>query len=89
MSDDDLIAIAQLCFDQADRKGATHDDCQQLRDIFPAVLARLRDKVEITRDLVFIERIEMSKPGSWERMAATPGNTDERDDQMEFALTHF
>ncbi len=88
MSDDALIALAQHRFEQADRDGATHDDCRQLRDIFPAVLQRLREKVEITRDLVCVEEIDLKDPKAWERLAAA-ANKNEPDDQLQLALTHL
>ncbi|MGF7152588.1 hypothetical protein [Novosphingobium gossypii] len=88
MSDDALIALAEHRFAQADRAGATHEDCRQLRDIFPAVLQRLREKVEITRDLVSIEYIDLRDQKAWERMAAA-ANKNEPDDQLQLALTHL
>jgi len=89
MTDDALLALAQHRFEQADRDGATHDDCRQLRDIFPAVLQRLREKVEITRDLVSIERIDLGDPKAWDRMATAVANRNEPDDQLQLALTHL
>lgn len=58
MGDDELISLAQHRFDQADRADASYDDCQQLRDIFPAVLARLKAKAEEMRDLTRISRLD-------------------------------
>jgi len=60
MTDDALIALAEHRFTQADRDGATHDDGRQLRDIFPVVLQRLREKVEITRNLVMIREVDVN-----------------------------
>lgn len=80
MTDDALLALAQHRFEQADRDDATHDDCRQLRDIFPAVLQRLREKIEITRDLVSIECIDMGATGGLERMMKAvdqPANEDQ------------
>ncbi|MGF7156464.1 hypothetical protein [Novosphingobium gossypii] len=88
MSDDALIALAQHRFGQADREGATHEDCRQLRDIFPALLQRLREKVELTRDLVSIEYVDLRDPKDWERLAAA-ANKNEPDDQLQLALTHL
>lgn len=87
MSDDALIALAQHRFEQADRDGATHDDCRQLRDIFPAVLQRLREKVEIIRDLFRIEQIDLNDTKAWDRLAGADKN--EPDDQLQLALTHL
>jgi hypothetical protein len=78
MSDDELFALAQHRLDQVNRLGATHGGCQQMRDIFPAVMARLREKIEIIREMVPIQRIGLSKPGAWERMAATPRDQTSR-----------
>jgi hypothetical protein len=74
MSDDALIALAQHRYDQAERRGATSDDCRQLRDIFPAVLQRLRDKVEMTRDVVTIEEIDLRDPAAIARLVARTKN---------------
>lgn len=70
MSDDAMIALAEHRYDQAEREGATQDDCRQLRDIFPAVLQRLREKVEMTRDLVMIEEIDLGDPAAIARLVA-------------------
>lgn len=87
MTDDALIALAQHRFDQADRDEASHEDCRQLRDIFPAILQRLREKVEITRDLVRIEQIDLNDTKAWDRLAAA--DKKETDDQLQLALTHL
>jgi hypothetical protein len=71
MTDDVLIALAQHRYDKAEREDASMDDCRQLRDIFPAVLQRLREKVEITRDLVMIEEIDLRDPAAIARLVAT------------------
>lgn len=84
MTDGALLALAEYRFAQADRDGATHHDCQQLRDIFPAVLQRLREKVELTRDYVAIERVTMDAPKGWEKQAASAEVVD--DNQMQVAL---
>ncbi len=74
MTDEALIALAQHRYDQAEREGSTADDCSQLRDIFPAVLQRLREKVEITRELVMVEEIDLRDPTVIHRlMAASRG----------------
>lgn len=89
MTDDALIALAEHRFIQADRAGATHEDCQQLRDIFPAVLQRLREKIEITRDLVCIEEIDLGNPAHVKRMLAEAEKPVAEGDQMQLALTHL
>lgn len=86
IADDVLIALAQHRFDQADRADATHEDCRQLRDIFPAVLQRLREKAEITRDLVCIEDNDRSDAARIARLANTE---PKQDDQLQLSLTHF
>lgn len=88
MTDDALIALAEHRFVQADRGGATHEDCRQLRDIFPAVLQRLREKVEITRDLVSIGRMDVGDAEQGQREANPPAKP-EFDDQLQLALTHL
>lgn len=88
MTDDALIALAEHRFAQADRDGATHDDCRQLRDIFPAVLQRLREKVELTRDLVAPEQLATDAPKGWEKQAARTGSEAD-DDQMQLSLLHL
>lgn len=88
MSDDTLIALAQHRFNQADRDGAGAEDCRQLRDIFPAVLQRLREKVEITRDLVSTELGGLREPQAGERLMAS-ADRKETDDQLQLALTHL
>ncbi|WP_404478692.1 hypothetical protein [Novosphingobium sp. BL-52-GroH] len=88
VSDDALIALAQHRFDQAERNGATGEDCRELRDIFPAVLQRLCEKVEITRNLLSIERVDFGDPKAWERMAAAV-NRNDSEDQLQLALTHL
>ncbi len=86
IADDALIALAQHRFDQADRADATHEDCRQLRDIFPAVLQRLREKVEITRDFVCIEDNDLSDAA---RIARLANIEPKQDDQLQLSLTHF
>jgi hypothetical protein len=87
MSDDALIALAQHRFDQAEREGAGPDDCRQLRDIFPAVLQRLREKVEITRDLVMIEEIDLIDRAAVARLLAD--NRQRDDEQLQLSLQHL
>jgi hypothetical protein len=87
MSDDALIALAQHRFDQAERGGAGPDDCRQLRDIFPAVLQRLREKVEITRDLVMIEEIDLNDRAAVARLLADNQRRD--DEQLQLSLLHL
>ncbi|MEE4452847.1 hypothetical protein [Novosphingobium resinovorum] len=88
MPDDELLTLAQHRFDQADRDGATHEDCRQLRDIFPAVLQRLRDKVEITRELSTINPMAVRNPNGWEKQAAS-SDVAADDDQMQLSLLHL
>ncbi|EJU11742.1 hypothetical protein LH128_17382 [Sphingomonas sp. LH128] len=88
MTDDALITLAEHRFALAERDGATRDDCRQLRDIFPAVLQRLREKVELTRDLVAPERLATDAPKSWEKQAAGAGS-EGNDDQMQLSLLHL
>lgn len=88
MDDDTLIALAQQRLDDADREGATHEDCRQLRDIFPAVLQRLREKAEITRDLVSIELLDWGKTNALDKIMKAidePVNAD----QFALPLTDF
>jgi hypothetical protein len=84
MTDDALIALAEHRFAQADRDGATHDDCRQLRDIFPALLQR----VELTRDLVAPERLATDAPKGWEKQTAKT-DSEAADDQMQLSLLHL
>lgn len=85
MTDDALIALAEHRLTQADRDGATHDDCRQLRDIFPAVLQRLREKVEITRNLVRIEEIDVNDAAAAARLLDRAGKAP-ADDQAQLSL---
>lgn len=62
---------------RADRDGSTPGDWQQLRDIFPAVLRRLREKTEITRDLVSIYYIALHDPARSERLATSQDDTND------------
>lgn len=89
MTDDALIALAEHRFALADRDGATHEDCRQLRDIFPAVLQRLREKVEITRDLVCIEEIDLGNPAQMKRLMAEADRPAAADDQLQLSLSDF
>ena len=57
LSDEDLLRLAQYRYAQADREGATIDDYIQLVDIFPAVLQRLREKMEQAGEFIEIPRI--------------------------------
>jgi len=59
MDDDALIALAQHRYDQAERRGATADDCRQLRE-----------KVDMTRDLVLVEEIDLRDPAAIARLVA-------------------
>lgn len=68
LADDDLIRLAQHKYERADRSGATEEDFRQLCDIFPAVLQRLREKTEITRNLVAIKRLDLNSPESWQHL---------------------
>lgn len=72
LSDDDLIRLARHRYEQADRDGATEEDFRQLCDIFPAVLQRLQDKVEATRDIVEIQHIDLRHPESWRHLMSEP-----------------
>lgn len=58
-------------------------------DTFDTVLQRLCEKVEITRNLVAIERIDLSELKVWERMATAVTDRNETDDQLQLALTHL
>ncbi len=70
LTDADLLRLARHRHAQADREGATIDDYVQLVDIFPAVLRRLEEKVEITRDLVCVEELDLNDPAAWQRLIA-------------------
>lgn len=85
MTDDALIALAEHRFTQADRDGATPDDCRQLRNIFPAVLQRLREKVEITRNLVMIEEIDLNDAAAAASLLDRAGSAP-ADDQPQLSL---
>ena len=89
MTDDALIALAEHRLAQADRHNATHEDCRQLRDIFPAILQRLREKVEITRNLVSIQQIDLNNPAHIRRMLAEADKPAASEDQLQLSLTHF
>ncbi len=71
LTDDDLLRLARHRYAQADREGATTDDYVQLVDIFPAVLRRLEEKIEVTRDLVCIEEIDLNNPATMRRLVAS------------------
>ncbi|WP_232495511.1 hypothetical protein [Novosphingobium kaempferiae] len=88
MADDALIALAQHRFEQADRFDATYDDCRLLHDIFPAVIQRLREKVEVTRDFVALDRSATEVPKNWEKQAAIVDSRAE-DEQMQLTLLHI
>lgn len=85
-SDDALIALAQHLSNQAEREGATVDDYRELRGIFLAVLQRLREKVETTRNLVSMGRVNLADLSAWERMMAADSQ-NEFEDQLELGLT--
>ncbi|WP_454798605.1 hypothetical protein [Novosphingobium lindaniclasticum] len=68
LTDEDLLRLARHRYAQADREGATNDDYVQLVDIFPAVLQRLREKAEITRDLLTIKRLDLNGPEPWQHL---------------------
>ncbi len=70
LTDEDLLRLARHRYAQADREGPTNDDYVQLVDIFPAVLRRLEEKVEMTRDLVCVEEIDLNDPAAWQRLIA-------------------
>ncbi|WP_334185414.1 hypothetical protein [Novosphingobium sp.] len=70
LTDEDLLRLARHRYVQADREGATIDDYVQLVDIFPAVLRRLDEKIEVTRDLVCVEEIDLNDPATLWRLAA-------------------
>ncbi|MFD2134569.1 hypothetical protein ACFSLT_03815 [Novosphingobium resinovorum] len=88
MTDDALIALAERRFAQADRDASTHEDCRQLRDIFPAVLQRLREKVELTRGLVMIEQIDLNDAAAAARLLDRSTKA-ESDDQIQLSLGHL
>lgn len=85
VTDEELVALAQHCFQQADRADATQGDCRQLRDIYPAVLQRLREKVEITRHLIEPDRTVIAGPKGREKQAAFADASSD-DDQMQLSL---
>jgi len=68
LSDDDMLALGRHYFMSADREGATRGDFLALRDFVPALLHRLEQKIEDTRDLVAIEMIDLRQPGAFDRM---------------------
>jgi hypothetical protein len=57
LADDDLITLAVHRHSQADREGATTEDYLQLVDIFPAILQRLREKMQQAADFIEIPRL--------------------------------
>lgn len=57
LSDEDLVALAAHKHAQADRDDATVEDYAQLVDIFPAVLQRLREKMEQEAEFIEIPRL--------------------------------
>jgi hypothetical protein len=57
LTDEDLLRLARHRYAQADREGATIDDYVQLVDIFPAVLQRLREKMQHAADFTEIPRL--------------------------------
>ncbi|MFT4053371.1 MAG: hypothetical protein QM681_02610 [Novosphingobium sp.] len=88
MTDDLLIALAQHWFEQVDRTDATDEDYRQFRDIFPVVLQRLREKVEITRDFAARDGVATEGPKGWEKQA-TVANRQADQDQMQLSLLHI
>jgi hypothetical protein len=68
LTDEDLLTLAVHRHARADREEASTEDYLQLVDIFPAVLQRLEEKVEITRDLVCVEEIDLNDPTAWQRL---------------------
>jgi type IV secretory pathway VirJ component len=57
LSDDDLVRLAEHRHRQADREGVTIDDYVQLVDIFPAVLQRLREKMQQAVEVIEIPQL--------------------------------
>lgn len=57
LADDDLVTLAAHRHAQADRDGATNEDYLQLVDIFPAVLQRLREKMQQASEFIEIPRL--------------------------------
>lgn len=57
LSDEDLVALAAHKHAQANRDGATVEDYAQLVDIFPAVLQRLREKMQHAAEFIEIPRL--------------------------------
>lgn len=49
LPDDTLIELAHARFRMADRDGATDDDQMALRDLVPALIYRLKEKVDHDR----------------------------------------
>ncbi|GAB7555463.1 hypothetical protein NRB_49830 [Novosphingobium sp. 11B] len=88
MSDDALIAIAQHRFEQADRDCASEQASRLLLDIFPAVLQRLREKVELTREFVAADRGIVDAPKGWGKQAAA-AKPQADDGQIQLSLLHL
>lgn len=63
LSDDELLLLGQQHLRMADREGATDADQAALRDMMPALLRRLREKVEITRDLTELPVLDLGARG--------------------------
>lgn len=88
MSDDTLIAFAQHRFEQADREDAAAKDTRLLLEILPAILQRLREKVELTRDLVTNDRVVKNAPKGWRKQAAA-AEPQSDDGQIQLSLLHL
>lgn len=75
LSDNDLLALGKHYFDSADRDGARMADFTALRDFVPALLHRLREKVEITRDLVCIPEYDLNQLALFEHLQSDAVST--------------
>lgn len=57
LTDEDLLTLAVHRHARADREEASTEDYLQLVDIFPAVLQRLRDKMQQAAEFIEIPRL--------------------------------
>ncbi len=57
LTDEDLLTLAVHRHARADRGGASTEDYLQLVDIFPAVLQRLRQKMQQAAEFIEIPRL--------------------------------
>jgi hypothetical protein len=78
LSDEAMLSLGLQYLRMADRDDATDRDQSALRDFVPALLHRLREKVEVARDLVEVPVLDLRFCG-----AEIVGGADE---QIELAL---